>query len=119
MWYGVEITYVDGKFFDGYCGGICYAEHNEEPMNSCKHLCNNRIEIHVDWFETQELAQKFLDGEITYIHHYESYYKASIKSTLRHFVKREIVDVNEEKGYFKHKGVYQDHPLDFKPYWVR
>ena len=65
MWYGVETVFVDGKLFDTYCGGVCYAGNEEESMNSCKRECKNRIEIHQDWFENENLAKDFCSGKIT------------------------------------------------------
>ena len=120
MWYGVETVFVDGKLFDSYCVGKSYNNHDEEPMNKTKKECNGRIEIHLDWFETVELAEAFRDGKITYIHHYDSYYKRSINSTLSRFTKREIVQVDIHKGYFPHRGLYVRHEIEgYCPYWAR
>lgn len=109
MWYGVETVFVDGKLFDTYYGGVCYAGNEEEPMNSCKRECKNRIEIHQDWFENENLAKDFCSGKITYVHHYVARYKKSIRSTLKEFVRREIVPVDEEKGILPHRGIYMVH----------
>lgn len=128
MWYAVETAFVDGKHFGSKCVfsegdlspvGHCYAGLNEEPLNSCEKKFDNRIEIHFDWFESEKLAKDFCDGKITYIHHYEAYYKKSIKSTLRRFSRREIVNVDEQNGILPYRGIYKDHMLDFKPHWCR
>ncbi len=125
MWYAVETVFIDGQLFDSHCfdygkkTGICHAGDWEEPLNSCKKECLDRIEIHTDWFESEELAEDFKNGKITFIHHYDAYYKKSINSTLTKFTKREIVKVDVSKGIFPHKGIYEKHPLDYKPYWVR
>lgn len=124
MWYAVETVFIDGKLFDihGFDydkkHGITYAEHNEEPMNRVKSECNNRIKIHTDWFETKELAEKFINGEITYVHYYDTYYKKSINSTLKKFSKREIVKVDIVNGILPYNGIYKHIPLDHKPSWV-
>ena len=84
MWYAVETVFIDGKLFDSrrfdydknY--GVCRCQHDEEPMNGTKREFGNRIEIHTDWFETEELAEKFYNGEITYIHYYDVYYNNSL-----------------------------------------
>lgn len=120
MWYAVETTFVDDKLFDVHGfdydkrHGVCYAKHYEEPMNQTKKECNDRIEIHTDWFETKELAEKFINGEITYIHYYdcyESYFNCK-------FIKREIVNVDVDNGILAHKGIYKKNMLDYKPYWT-
>ena len=79
----------------------------------------DRMEIYTDWFESEELAKQFKKGKITYIHHYEAYYKCSVNSTLRRFSRREIVEVDEAKGYIPYKGVYMDHQINYEPYWAR
>lgn len=128
MWYCVETVFIDGKLFGSRCCfdeddrspvGKCYAAETEEPHNSRKEEFGGRIEIHLDWFESRELATDFRDGKITYVHTYESYYKKSINSTLRKFSQRKIVDVCEEKGILPHRGIYTDIPINYKPYWVR
>lgn len=128
MWYAVETVFIDGKLFDSRClfiegdtspAGHCYAGLDEEPINRCEKRFNNRIEIHTDWFESEKLAKYFCDGKITYIHHYDAYYKRSIKSTLRKFSKREIVEVDENSGILPHRGIYKEHMLDYQPYWCR
>lgn len=127
MWYATETVFIDGKLFGSMClftkgdtsaAGHCYRPHDEEPMNSCKKEFDNRIEIHTDWFESEELAEQFMEGKVTYIHHYDAYYKPAINSTLTKFHNREIVPVDEEKGLYPHRGVYQRHMLTEKPYWV-
>ena len=90
--------------------------YTQSGFHSWKNI-DNRIEIHFDWFE--KLAKDFCDGKITYIHHYEAYYKKSIKSTLRRFSRREIVNVDEQNGILPYRGINKDHMLDFKPYWCR
>ncbi len=126
-WYAVATAFVDRELLGSKCcfvedgsniQGIQIASHTEEPHNSCKSEFFDRIEIHTDWFETMELAKAFSEGRITYIQHYDAYYKASIKSTLRHYRSREIVEVCEEKGIMPYKGIYKDHMLDYKPYWA-
>lgn len=127
MWYAVETVFIDGKLFDSRCVfkegdtsplGHCFAGLDEEHMNRCEKKFGDRIEIHTDWFESEELAKKFRDGEITYVHTYDAYYKQSIKSTLRRFVKREIVEVSPNRGYYPCRGVYRENMLDYKPSWV-
>ena len=76
MWYAVETAFVDGQLLGSQCCfvdgdeqspvGHCYADRNEEPHNSCQKEFNDRIEIHVDWFETEELAHAFCDGRYEY-----------------------------------------------------
>lgn len=126
MWYAVETVFIDGKFFGSECCfikgnnssiGHCYASLTEEPMNSCKREFNNRIEIHTDWFESEELAEAFCKGEITYVHYYDTYYRNDIKSTMSHFTKREIVKADEE--HVAHKGLYIKNELDYMPYWAK
>lgn len=126
MWYAVETVFIDGKLFGSQClfdeddavKGCCYCSHNEEPMNSSHTEFGGRIEIHCDWFETKELAMRFQDGEITYKHIYEAYYKPSIKSTLTQFVKREIVELCGNNGALAHRGIYEKVLLDYMPYWA-
>jgi hypothetical protein len=128
MWFATETVFIDGKLFGSRCifikddtspVGHCYCSHDEEPRNSCKIEFDNRIEIHTDWFESEELAEQFVEGKVTYIHHYDAYYKAAIKSTLTRFRRREIAPVDEENGLYAHRGVYKKHMLTEKPYWVR
>lgn len=127
MWYAVETVFIDGVFFGSRCCftdgdtspvGHCYAEHSEEPRNSCKKEFGDRIEIHLDWFESEELAKDFRDGKITYVHHYDAYYKAATGSTLTKFKSREVVPVDAENGLYAHCGAYKKHMLDYKPYWA-
>jgi len=126
MWYAVETVFIDGELFGSKCVfvdgdtsalGHCYASHSEEPGNRCERFFDNRIERHIDWFESEELAKRFCAGEITYVHHYETYYKAALKSTLQRFIKREIVEVGN--GILPYRGVYEKHPLNHAPYWCR
>ena len=125
MWYAVETVFIDGHFWNSRClfhdgdtnpTGHCYCNHDEEPGNSCKKVFDGRIEIHLDWFETEELAHDFCDGKITYKHIYNTYYKESIKSNLSQFSKREIIDVDVEKGVLPHRGIYETNKLDDRPY---
>ncbi len=126
-WYAVETAFVDGELLDSKCCfvedgssivGVQIASHTEAPQNFCRKEFCDRIEIHTDWFETKELAKAFSEGKITYIHHFDAYYKASIKSTLRHYRSRELVEVCEEKGIMPYRGIYKDHMLDYKPHWA-
>ena len=55
--------------------------YTQSGFHSWKNI-DNRIEIHFDWFESEKLAKDFCDGKITYIHHYEAYYKKSINDML-------------------------------------
>lgn len=128
MWFATETVFIDGNLFGSRCifkkgdtstVGHCYCSHNEEPRNSCTMEFDNRIEIHTDWFESEELAGQFVEGKVTFVHHYDAYYKPALKSTLTKFRKREIVPVDEGKGLYPHRGVYQRHMLTEKPYWVR
>lgn len=128
MWYATETVFIDGKLFASRCCftdgdksvvGHCYESLDAQPMNRCEKHFDNRIEIHTDWFESEELAHKFCDGLITYKHIYDTYYDKSIKSTLSKFKKREIVEVDEKNEIYPHKGIYEMNPLDYKPYWVR
>lgn len=128
LWYAVETVFIDGKLFGSRCcftkgskghAGHCYQSHDVEPMNSCKREFDDRIEIHTDWFESEELAEQFMEGKVTYIHHYDAYYKPAIRSTLTKFKSREVVPVDEENGLYAHRGVYKQHMLAEKPYWVR
>ncbi len=128
MWYAVETVFINGKFFDSKCVftddenspvGHCYCSMDEEPMNRRKTEFGGKIEIHLDWFESKELAKKFCDGEITYMHVYDAYYKKSIKSTLRRFKERKIVKVDPNTGVFPCRGIYKDVLLEHKPFWVR
>lgn len=126
MWYAVETVFIDGKLFGSKCCfkkgdkssvGHCYADLKEEPRNSCKREFDNRIEIHTDWFESEELAEAFCNGKITYIHYYDTYYRRDIKSTMSRFAKREIVNVDEEHA--AHRGMYIKNELEYRPYWAR
>ena len=128
MWYAVETAFVDGQLLGSECVfkegdtsllGHCLADLSEEPHNSCEKKFFGRLEIHTDWFESEELAKQFKEGKITYIHHYEAYYKRSINSTLRRFLRREIVEVDEAKGYLPYEGIYMDHQIDYEPWWVK
>ena len=114
MWYAVETVFIDGALFGSRCcftegdtgpAGHCYTDHSEEPCNSCKREFGDRIEIHLDWFESEELAKAFCDGKVTYVHTYDAYYNAAIRSTLTKFKSREVVPVDDEKGFFAHRGV--------------
>lgn len=128
MWYAVETAFVDGQLLGSNCCfidrdeqssvGHCFADWNEEPHNSCQKEFNDRIEIHVDWFETETLAHAFCDGKVTYITHYDAYYKKSINSTLRRYRSREIVKV-DHKEHFPWRDEVKDHLLDSEPFWVR
>ncbi|MCC2255683.1 hypothetical protein LKD70_14910 [Ruminococcus sp. CLA-AA-H200] len=127
MWYAVETAFVDGKLLGSHCCfkdddttpvGHCNASWNEEPYNSCEKKFGDRIEIHVDWFETAELAHAFCDGKVTYITHCNAYYDKSIKTTLTKYHHREIVDVDHTKHY-PHRGEVKLHMLKEKPDWVR
>lgn len=127
MWYCVVTVFIDGKFFDSRCAfkdgdtspvGHCFAPLYEEPRNSCKKEFFGRIEIHSDWFESEDLAKRFQAGEITYKHIYDAWYKPSIKSTLTHFIKREIVEVNESQSILPYRGIYEQKVSEVKPYWV-
>lgn len=111
MWYAVETVLIDNELFGSQCVfldgdtgpvGHCYADHSEEPMNSCKRFFNDRIEIHTDWFESEELAKQFCRGEITYIHYYKDY----------DFLKREIVKVDEKSGIYPYRGIGKIHPVN-------
>lgn len=126
-WYAVQTAFVDGTLLDSKCcfsedgkgmGGIQIASHSEEPVNYCKKEFFGRIEIHTDWFESMELAKAFCEGKITYVHHYNTYYKASIRSTLQKFSRREIVKVSEAEGIVPYRGIRKEHPLEYKPHWV-
>ena len=126
MWYATETAFIDGKLFGTRClfkegdtsaVGHCYCSHNEEPMNEVKYEFGNRIEIHTDWFESEELAKSFCEGKITYKHIYDTYYKPSIRSTLSNFRKREIIEVKD--GIEPYRGIYEKNPLDYEPYWAR
>lgn len=128
MWYAVETAFVDGQLLASECVfqegdtsplGHCYASLSEEPMNMCEKKFFDRLEIHTDWFESEELAKQFSEGKITYVHHYDAYYSPGIRSTRTRFTKREIVAVDEEKGYFPYRGVRQLHKLDYRPWWAR
>lgn len=129
MWFATETVFIDGNLFGSRCIfkkgdtsplGHCYCKpHDVEPMNRCTLEFDNRIEIRTDWFESEELAEQFVEGKITFIHHYDAYYKPAINSTLTKFRNREIVPVDEEKGLCAHRGVYKKHMLEQKPYWVR
>lgn len=114
MWYAVETVFIDGKHFasrlcfdpkqPGYAG-TCRCRHDEEPMNSCERRFGDRIELHTDWFETPELAEKFKNGAITYEHIYHDHYRKDIRSSIPHFVKRVILDVDEKRAKPWH-GIY-------------
>lgn len=128
MWYAVETAFIDGKFFGSHClfidgdtspMGHCYASIDEEPMNSCEKKYNNRIEIHTDWFESEDLAKSFRDGKITYIHYYDAYYDKSVKTTFTRFRKRKIVSIDVENGIYPYKGIYTKTMLDYKPSWCK
>ena len=115
MWYAVETAFVDGRLLGSECVfqkgdespvGRCYYDERAEPVNSCEKKFGDRIEIHVDWFESEELAEKFREGLITYRHIYDAYYDNAVKSTRRRFRRREIVDVDPSKGIYPHKGVF-------------
>lgn len=127
MWYAVETVFIDGELFGSRCCftegdtspvGHCYARSDEEPRNGSKKEFDDRIEINLDWFESEEIAKDFRDGKITYVHMYDAYYNAAIKSTLKQFKSREIVAVNPRDGFLSHRGVYKSVLLDYKPYWV-
>lgn len=127
MWYAVETVFIDGKLFGSKCAfidgdsspvGHCYADLTEEPMNQCNSEFDGRIEIHLDWFESEKLAKDFCNGKITYIHYYDGYFENSIKTTLTRFRKREIIPVNENEGILPYRGIYKTDMLDYKPYWV-
>lgn len=125
MWYAVETVFIDGEFFGSKCFdynrcGVCYSK-DSEPNNMCERKFDDRIEIHTDWFETVELAEAFKNGEITYMHHYDSYYNKGLKSTFTRFTKREIVKVDTDNGILSHRGIYKKHPVDcnYTPYWAR
>lgn len=126
MWYAVETAFIDGKWFGSRClfdkgssnlKGHCYSSHNVEPMNQCQKLFDNRIEIHTDWFESEQLAEDFVAGKITYQHTYHTWYNPSIKSTLKQFIKREIISVDEKIG-FPRKGRCEYIPQKHKPNWA-
>ncbi len=125
-WYAVMTAFIDGKLLESRCCfingdsmvGCQIASHSEQPMNqSCKEFFG-RIEINTDWFETPELARAFSEGKITYIHYYDAYYKASIKSTLTQYRSRELVEVCEENGIMPYRGIHKYHKLKTKPYWA-
>ena len=127
MWYAVETVFIDGELFGSRCCfiegdtspiGHCYEGHDVEPRNSSKKEFDGRIEINLDWFESEETAKDFRDGKVTYVHMYDAYYKTNIKSTLRKFRSREIVAVNPSNGFLPHRGVYKYIMLDYEPYWA-
>lgn len=127
MWYGVETVFIDGVLFGSRCcfedgdtgpEGHCFASLDEEPGNSCKKEFDDRIEIHLDWFESEQLAKDFQSGKITYEHVYDTYYKESIKSTLSRFRERKIIQVDIEKGIFPHRGICTKNQLTNKPFWA-
>lgn len=129
MWYAVETVFIDNKFFGSrlvftpgdtrqIAPGHCLESHEVEPGNRCKKEFGDRIEIHLDWFETEELALQFSNGLITYKHTYEKYFDHSIKSTLSHFIKREIIKVDKSKGILPYKGLYEFIKLKNRPYWA-
>ena len=116
MWYAVETVFIDGNFFGSECAftegnhhtGCCYAPEWEEPKNRCETRFQDRIEIHTEWFETEQLAKDFRDGKIAYKHTYLAHYEPSINSTLRKFYKREILPVaGDIKPWV---GIYGDIP---------
>ena len=127
MWYAVETAFIDGQLFESRCCfidgdtsspvGHCFAGSEQEPQNSCQKFYNDRIEVRVDWFESESIAHDFCDGKITYIHHYEAYFDKSILTTRRRYIKREIVPVDHVK-YFAHKGVDIEHKVKYRPWWV-
>lgn len=126
MWYGVETAFIDGELFGSRClfkkgskspVGHCYAPKYEQPGNSVEKQFDNRIELHCDWFESEELAERFCNGEITYIHYYHAWYDSSINSTFRRYCKREIAEVDFE-NYFPYRGITKDIVLDSRPYWA-
>lgn len=129
MWYAVETAFVDGKVFGSRClfvdgdetspMGHCFVDDCEKPFNQCQKEFGGRIEIHTDWFESEELAHAFCDGKITYIHHYEAYYDKPIRTTRRRFLKREIVKIDKEQGIFPYRGIYKDHITEDYPWWLR
>lgn len=112
-WYPVETVFVDGELFGtrtfDYAKMRCFttAYPFEEPHNTCKKEFDDRIEIHTDFFESEELAKAFVAGEITYIHHYDSYYGDTKPEARFRFAKREIVKVDIENGIHPHRGIYK------------
>ena len=85
--------------------GCCPRPYYEEPMNACQTFMGGLIEIYTDWFQTKDQALKFCQGTQTYKITYREHYRADIKSTLRDFVKWEMVDVEGE--YEPWRGVYE------------
>ena len=129
MWYAVETVFIDGKYFGSrICFtigdkrspvGHCFADHDEEPHNSCKSEFDNRIEIHVDWFETEDAAIKFSKGEITYIQYYDAYFQNSIKSWRTRYRGRKLVPVDIKNGFEPYKGIYEKNVLTELPWWLK
>lgn len=125
-WYAVMTAFIDGKLLESRCCfidensmvGCQIASHSEQPMNCSVKEFFGRIQINTDWFESIELAKAFSEGKITYIHHYDAYYKASINSTLTQYRSRELVEVCEEKGIMPYIGIHKYHKLETKPYWA-
>lgn len=120
MWYGVETAFVDGKHLGSQClfqdkdpgpVGHCYAD-DPYPVNSCEKHFGGRIEIHVDWFETEELAHKFCNGVITYRHTYDSW------NGRWRFVKRTIENVDPGKGVEPYRGQRTVNILKEIPWWA-
>ena len=121
MWYGVETAFIDGNCLVSYClfqdgdtspVGHCYSE-DEYPVNICEKHFNDRIKIHVDWFESEELAHQFCEGKITYRHTFEKW------KGRQWFVKREILEIDPGKGILPYQGIQKIQELKEKPWWVR
>lgn len=120
MWYSAETVFLDGKLLSSHpLAGTCDRPMWEEPVNTCKFICKDRIEQQVTWFESEEIRDKFCRGEVTYVHHYECYYDTGIRSTLSKFAGREIVPVDPDAGILPWRGKYVNHTLTVKPWWVR
>ena len=106
MWYAVETAFIDGRFLGSRClfvdgdetssVGHCFA-NDHEPVNQCQKEFGDRIELHTDWFESEELAHAFCDGNITYIHHYEAI-TINQSNDPAPFSEKGNCDGDEEKG---------------------
>lgn len=123
MWYATETAFVDGELLgsrimftpgspDTDPVGKCFS-NEKEPQNSETRLFGDRIEVHTDWFETEEAAQRFVDGEITYVHKYEIY-----KNMAPRFMSRKLVSVDPSEKHYAHRGEYVHETLAVRPWWA-
>lgn len=120
MWYAVETAFIDGEHLGSYCVfqdgdtgpvGHCYSKE-KYPINMCEKKFNDRIEIHVDWFESEELAHQFSEGKITYCHIFETW-----KGRQR-FIRREILKADQRKGILPYRGIQKVYELKERPWWI-